>query len=173
MHDTQTLQGLDDVLAKLKSLPPEIVSKRGGPVRKALRKGANVIRNEWQQNIRAIVAQPNEGDITYESTGLLEKNVVVSLDSKPWRLKANERMVVRVRNKRYPLRSPGQKQAASTAQVARLLEWGSEDIAPRHWASKGFMSARQKALNTVVSELNSEIAKVIRKLERQSVARRA
>lgn len=169
--DTQTLHGLDGVLDKLKSLPPEIVSRRGGPVKSALRKGGVVIQKEWQAQIRAIIAEPNEG-LPYRSTGLLEKNVVVSRDSKPWRMKANERYVVRVRSKRYPKASPGQKQAATTAQVARLLEWGAEHIRPRNWASKGFMVARQKALNTVVSELNAGIARVIRKMERASAASR-
>lgn len=164
--DTQTLHGLDGVLDKLKALPPEVVSKRGGPVKSALRKGAVVIQKEWISNIKAIIAEPNKGDVPADSTGLLVKNVVVTRDSRPWRSQANERYVVRVRNKRYPKASPGQKQAATTAQVARLLENGSEHIAPRHWASKGFMTSRQLALNTVVRELNAGIERVIRKMSR-------
>ncbi len=169
--DTQTLHGLDGVLDKLKSLPPEIVSKRGGPVKSALRKGAVVIQKEWVANLKAIIAEPNKGGIPHDSSGLLVKNVVVTRDSKPFRLQANERYVVRVRNKRYPKASPGQKQAATTSQVARLLEWGSEHIAPRHWASRGFMSSRQKALDTVVRELNAGIARIIKKMERNAPPR--
>src|SRR5690606_1165609 len=116
--DTQTLHGLDGVLEKLKSLPPEIVSKRGGPVKSALRKGAVVIQKEWVANLKAIIAEPNEG-VPHDGSGLLVKNVVVTRDSRPRRSGANERYVVRVRNKRYPKASPGQKQAATTAQVAR------------------------------------------------------
>lgn len=44
MADTKTLHGLDDVLDTPKSLPPEIASKRGGPVKSALRKGGVVVR---------------------------------------------------------------------------------------------------------------------------------
>lgn len=168
--DTQTLHGLDGVLDKLKSLPPEIVSKRGGPVKSALRKGAVVIQKEWVANLKAIIAEPNEG-VPHDSSGLLVKNVVVTRDSRPWRSGANERYVVRVRNKRYPKASPGQKQAATTAQVARLLEGGAEHIKPRHWASRGFMSSRQRALDTVVRELNAGIARIIKKMERNAPPR--
>ena len=45
------LSGLDGVLDMLKKLPPEVVSKRGGPVRQALRKGALVIRDEARQRV--------------------------------------------------------------------------------------------------------------------------
>lgn len=40
------MEGLEGVLATLKSLPPELVSKGGGPVRFAVRKAANIIRDE-------------------------------------------------------------------------------------------------------------------------------
>lgn len=163
-NDTQTLKGLDDVLRKLRSLPPELVSRRGGVVRSALRKGAVVIQKEWQANIQRIVDAPNLGDWPADSTGLLKKNVVVTRDSKPGRHLAAERFVVRVRNKRYP--NVTGKKPVTTAQVARLLEAGTEKRPPMPFAAPGYMSKRQVALNTVVAELNKGIARVIRKMER-------
>ena len=46
------LQGTEGVLATLRSLPPELVSKRGGPVKTALRKGAQVIRKQAAADLR-------------------------------------------------------------------------------------------------------------------------
>ena len=69
--------GLDGVLDMLKKLPPEIVSKRGGPVRAALRKGALVIQKQEKANLQAIISGTNdEGERL--STGLLMDNVIVS-----------------------------------------------------------------------------------------------
>lgn len=68
--DTQTLHGLDDILAKLKSLPPEIASKRGGGlVGKALRKGAVVIQKAAKANVRKVTS--NTEAAGYASTRTL------------------------------------------------------------------------------------------------------
>ena len=50
------LPGLEGVLDTLKSLPPELVSKRGGPVLAALKKGAKVIQLQEKANLRAAIA---------------------------------------------------------------------------------------------------------------------
>lgn len=72
------LSGVDGVLDLLKSLPPEVVSKRGGPVKLALAKGARLIRDAARQNLRAAIAE--NGD---ESTGLLLQNVISSRGKPP------------------------------------------------------------------------------------------
>lgn len=167
MNDTQTLHGLDDVLRKLKSLPPALVSKRGGPVGAALRKGGNVIRKEWQDQVQRIIDEPNvrhDGIDAERSTGLLKKSIVVRRDGKPWRSGASERYIVRISNKKYP-NATGRK-PVTTAQVGRLLETGTEKRQPMPWATPGYMAKRQEALNTIVRELNAGIAKAIRKMER-------
>jgi len=78
MADTTTIQltGLDGVYDMLRSLPAEVVSKRGGPVKTALRKGAVIIRKAEIANLRVVTSnQTKEESI---STGLLAKNVIVS-----------------------------------------------------------------------------------------------
>lgn len=159
-NDTQTMKGLDDVLAKLEALPKEIVSKNGGPVRAALRKGAVVIRDEWQSQVQRVIDEPNVGDVPTDSTGLLKGSITVTRDSNPRRSRANERFVVRVRKKKYP------DGKTVTSQVARLLEYGSEKMQAKPWAAPGFMGRRQQALNTVVTELNQGIERIVKKLSR-------
>jgi HK97 gp10 family phage protein len=157
MADTQTLHGLDDVLRKLRALPPEIVSKRGGPVKAALRKGAKVIADQAVQNIEAIVQKPDEDG--YVSTGTLAKSVAVSRDPKPQQSGANERYRVHVRRKAYP-------DGTKTIATARYLEFGTEQRPPTPWLLPAFMSKRQQALETVVTELNKGIDRIVKKLSR-------
>jgi HK97 gp10 family phage protein len=159
MADTQTLHGLDDVLARLKALPPEIVSRRGGPVKSALRKGAKVIADRAVSNIRAITSQPEgEGD-RYVSTDTLAKSVAVSRDPKPQQSGANERYRVHLRKRTYP-------DGTRTIATGRYLEFGTEMRAATPWLQPAFMEARQRALDTVVDELGKGIARAIKKHSR-------
>lgn len=156
MADTRTLHGLDDVLAKLKALPPEIASKRGGPVKAALRKGAVVIQKEAQANVRR-VTQNTEG-AGYASTKTLEKAIVVRRDPNPQRSGANERYRVLISRKKYEGRD------TKAVATGRYLEIGTEHQKAEPWMTPAYMSSREKALSTVEQELikgvNRAIAKV-------------
>ena len=67
------IKGLSGMLKTLESLPAEIVSKRGGPVKLALKKAAYVIRDEESRRFQALVNQRG----TNETTGLLNKSIIV------------------------------------------------------------------------------------------------
>lgn len=158
MADTQTLKGVDDLLRKLKALPPEIVSKRGGPVKSALRKGAKVIADQAIENITQIANGPDESG--YVSTGTLAKSVAVSRDPRPQRSGANERYRVHLRKRTYP-------DGTKTVATGRYLEFGTEQRPPTPWLLPAFMSKRQEALDTVISELGKSIDRIIKKLSRR------
>lgn len=159
MADTQIISGLDDVLNKLKALPPEVVSKRGGPVKSALRKGGVVVQQAMRANIRAIVAEPNAEGFDYVSTGTLEKSVVVRRDPRPERTGANERYRVLVARRKYADGTP-------VIAAARWLEFGTERMQAKPWATPAYFEARQRALDTVVSELRNGIDRIVRKMSR-------
>jgi len=156
MADTRTLRGLDDVLAKLKALPPEIASKRGGPVKAALRKGAVVVQREAQANVRRVTQNTEEAG--YASTKTLEKAIVVRRDPNPQRSGANERYRVLISRKRYEGRD------TKAVATGRYLEIGTEHQKAEPWMTPAYMSSREKALSTVEQELikgvNRAIAKV-------------
>jgi len=158
MADTRTLQGLDDVLRKLKELPPEIVSKRGGPVAAALRKGGNVIQKEAKANIRKVTQRTE--DSGYESTKTLEKAVVVRRDPNPKRSGANERYRVLISRKKYEGRE------TKAVATGRYLEYGTEHQAAEPWMTPAFMSSKEKALVTVVDELNKGVDRAIAKVSK-------
>ncbi|UXC34782.1 hypothetical protein [Cupriavidus gilardii] len=163
MADTSTLHGLDDVLRKLQSLPPEIVSKRGGPVKSGLRKGATVVRDEWRAQVQRIIDAPNKDEIPSKSTGLLQKSIIATRNPRPQQLGANEAYRVRIKSATYPA-TFGKNVTAYG--VGRMLEVGTERRAPMPWAVPGFMASREQALNTVVTEINRAIQRVIRKMEK-------
>jgi len=166
MADIATIQltGLDGVYDMLRSLPAEVVSKRGGPVKTALRKGAVVIRKAEIANLRVVTSnQTKEESI---STGLLAKNVIVSR-GKPPTDGNGERYLVRVRRKTYA-RVSGK--AVTTLKTAQLLEYGSSKQPAEPWIRPAFQSKAAEAIRTVETELVAAIDKIATKLMKQGGA---
>ncbi|VVE49894.1 hypothetical protein [Pandoraea sputorum] len=164
MNDTKTLKGLDNVLRQLQSLPPEIVSKRGGPVKSGLRKGAVVIRDEWKRRVQAIVDAPNKGDVPTKSLGILKESIIATRNSKPHLIGANEAYRVRIKGKvAYP-KYRGKN--VTPYGVGSMLERGTERRPPMPWATPGYFTTRDAALAAAVDEMNKRIAAVIRKMRR-------
>ncbi|MCR8961145.1 hypothetical protein M0765_026475 [Variovorax sp. S2] len=158
MADTRTLHGLDDVLAKLKALPPEIASQRGGPVKAALRKGAVVIQKAAKANIRRITQNTEEAG--YASTKTLENAVVVRRDPNPQRSGANERYRVLISRKKYEGRD------TKAVATGRYLEIGTEKQKAEPWLTPAYMSEREKALSTVEQELVAGVNRAIAKVSK-------
>jgi len=158
MTDTRTLHGLDDVMAKLRALPPEISGKRGGPVAKALRKGAVVFQKAMKANVRKVTQDTEAAG--YASTKTLEKAIVVRRDPNPKRSGANERYRVLISRKKYEGRD------TKAVATGRWLEFGNEHQPPEPWATPAFMSEKEKALSTVVHELGVEVDKAIAKVSK-------
>jgi len=156
------LTGVDAVLETLKSLPPEIVSKRGGPVKLALAKGARLIRDAARQNLRAVIAE--NGD---ESTGLLLENVISSRGKPPADGKG-ERYLVRVRRKAYPGRKPEESGGIPTVRKsAQLMEYGSQHQPARPWLRPAVTQNGQKAITVITEDLKKRIDKTVRDLAKK------
>jgi len=150
------LTGLDGVLELLQSLPAEVVSKGGGPVRTSLRKGALVIKNEAAMNL----ARVTEGE---DSTGLLLANLVVTRGRKLGATKG-ERYLIRVRRKSYNR----QGVSVSTAQTGRFLEYGTEDQPAEPWLRPAFAAKADQAIRTTERELVIALDRVVKKLARSA-----
>lgn len=159
-REVMTIRGLEGVLDTLKQLPPEIVSRRGGPVKSALRKAALVIRKEAQANVRKIVLEPNVDGLPSDSTGLLEKSIIASRNPRP--VGANEQYLVRVKRKRYP----GQPKVG-TQKVGYLLEYGTERRRAMPWIRPA-MSKAPQAVQVFTDEIKRGIARVVKKLAAQN-----
>lgn len=157
--ETVRIEGLDAVLRRLKALGPE-ASKRGGPVRAAVRKGAMVIVKEAQANIRRIVAEPNASGED-ESTGILEKSI------KPFRAKAKAGekgetyIVTAKRGVKYP--SDGGKPVTATINGQRL-EYGTSRRRPMPWMRPAFHAKGGEAVKVMKDETLRGIERLERKL---------
>lgn len=165
MADGITLQlsGLDGVLATLKSLPPEVVSTRGGPVKSALRKAALVILKEAQFNLYRVTAN---GTGEEDGTGLLRKSVIASRGKAPNSGKG-ERYLVRVKRKTYTR----QGRAVTTLATANLLEYGSSQQPAEPWLRPAFQAKAETAIKTAEQELIKGIDRVVKKLASQNKGR--
>lgn len=151
------LQGLDGVLKTLKSLPPEIVSKRGGPVKLALAKGARLIAAEVKKNLRSVVKSD-------ESTGLLEKNIISSRGKSPSGTKG-ERYIVRVKRKTYPDRNG---KPVTTLKTANILEYGSTKQTAQPFIRPAAINKAQAAINVITTDLVKRVDKVVADLARKN-----
>lgn len=166
--ETFRIIGAEAVIKTLQQLPPEIVSKNGGPIRKNLRKAAQVIRAQELANLEQIILAPNDDGSPNESTGLLAKNIVISR-GKYVSGRNGERMILRVRNKAYP-DTKGKR--VSTAQVARLLEHGTEKRGALPFIRPAFDQKKDEATRTLIDGTIKDIASIQRKLERQNGVKR-
>ena len=160
------LSGVDGVLDTLRSLPAEVVSKRGGPVKSALRKGAQVIQRAAKANLQAAITGTGD-DGRRLSSGLLIKNLVVTRGKSPMGGKG-ERYLVRVRRKAYPDRSG---KPVTTLLAAQIMEYGSVKQAPQPWLRPAASAKAQEAVNVATAELTKAIDRVVKKLAAQNKGR--
>lgn len=158
------LKGLNGVLRTLQELPAEVVSKNGGPVKIALKRGAQVILREAALNLARSTEALGTDD--YETTGLLLSALVATRGKAPSGGNG-ERYLVRVKKLKY--NRPGPE--TNTRATASWLEYGSEKQPAEPWLRPAFASSAPQAIQTIEKELLSAIQRVVRKLARQNGAR--
>lgn len=155
------IKGIDGVLNTLRSLPPEVVSKRGGPVKSALAKGARFLRDKERENLQAVL-EPGE-----ESTGLLAENIIASRGKAPIGGKG-ERYLVRIKRKMYPGRKGEQ---VSTLKSAQIKEYGSVKQPARSFIRRTVIEQGSQTINVVVTDLVARLDRVVKKLAQQNKGR--
>lgn len=160
------LKGLDDVLATLNALPVEIVSKKGGPVKNALRRGARQLRDAAEVNLREAIARGGS-----RSTGLLEKNLIASRGKPPVGSKG-ERYLVRVKRKTYPGRKPERDgKVATVRKSAQLLEWGSSQQQSTPWLRSAVSRKGTAVIETIRTDLLARIETTVKRIAKNGGGR--
>lgn len=154
------VSGLDGVLDALKKLPPEVVSKGGGPVRKSLRKGAMVLVKQGRQNFSAAVQQVGKSGIT-DTTGFTEKQIIARRGKYGGK---GERQVVTVRGVPHPNGNTYRGRPIQANDIAFTMEAGTSKQPATPWLRPAFDAKAQEAISTVERELPLEVAKIARKL---------
>ena len=160
-HSQVTIEGLDALLRRLRAFPAEM-SKRGGPVRQGVQKGAAVIRDEAKNNIRGIVADPNIGGHD-RSTGLLEKSVKAMRARNSAKYKGETYFVTIPKSARYPVdsRTPS---GVGVATVGKMLEYGTAKQSRKPWMAPAFHSKKDEAVRVMVETVLRGVERVERKL---------
>lgn len=180
MKVEMNVSGLNGVLQTLQSLPPEIVSAKGGPVKNALRKAAQVIQKQAKANVRAIVAEPNKDGRPTQSTGALEKAITVTRGKMRGTVKG-EKYLVRVPHKlvKYANTKKNQrlgrvgkyyKQEPPT-YYGRMLEYGTSKMRPHPWLRPAVEQKGAEAIQVFTDDLNKSIDATVKKLAQQNKAK--
>lgn len=156
------LTGADGIINLLKSLPAEVVSKRGGPVKLAMAKGARLLRDEAQKNLAASIAI-NGAD----STGTTEKSVIASRGKAP-NGGRGERYLVRVKKKTF-INALGKK--TSTLMTANLTEYGSSKQPATPWLRPAVQQKGAQVVDVTVTDLRGRLDKIVAKLAAQNRGR--
>lgn len=164
--------GLEGVLKTLKELPPELVSKNGGPVRAALRKGGNVILKQAQANVQTIIDTPNI-DGQFVSTGLAKKSIRIKR-IRPLNNAKGEAFIVSVRPSKYAgkrINRKGRNEADLQANdVLFMLEAGTERRPAMPWMRPAFEAKKSEAITIFNRELPKAIDRIVKKLARKNKA---
>ena len=153
------IKGLDSVLDLLKSLPPEIVSKRGGPVKLALAKGARLIRAQVDRNLVMVTSGISNSTEKQRSTGFMRQNLIATRGKEPVGSKG-ERYLVRFRRKPYP------DGHARVVQTAQLLEYGSSQQPAEPFIRPAFQAKAQEAIDVISEDLIQRVNRVVLKLSK-------
>lgn len=162
MAELQYVKGLEGLLDTLKSLPPEIVSKGGGPVRVSARKASQVFQKAYQENIRAIVDEPNKDGSTPDNSGSWEKAVIVSRRKPRPGFKGE---IFSTRLKRGAKAPSGE----SVNKYAGVNEFGDETHSALAPMRKAFETSKDQALSTFVTEMDKRVEAAAKKTKKQGL----
>jgi HK97 gp10 family phage protein len=157
------VRGMDNVLKTLQSMPPEVVSKRGGPVKSALRKAALVILAQERINLQAVISNATATG-KKESTGLLLQNLVATRGKAPTDGNG-ERYIVRFRRKTYPRTTKGKP--VTTLQTAQLLEYGSSEQPAEPFIRPAFETKAEEAIHVAQTALVAGVERIAKRLLKQ------
>lgn len=162
-----TLIGIDNVIDLLKSLPPEVVSKNGGVVKKALRKGANVIKNQAKINLARVTQTAGKTGESY-GTGFSASKVIAKRKNMPAG-ENGERFIITVKYEDYPnTDNKYKKRPIKANDIAFMLEYGTSNQSAEPWFSPAFQAKSTQAIETTRSSLIKEIDNIVSKLSNNS-----
>lgn len=153
------LKGMDGVLSMLQRLPAETVSKRGGPVKASLAKGARFLRDRYKEKLHAAI----QSGPTTRSTGELEKRVIASRGKAPTGGKG-ERYLVRIKKRDY-INADGVR--TNPLMTANLQEYGSRHQPATPFARPTAIQHSEEAIRIVTEDLGKRVEALAKKLGRR------
>jgi HK97 gp10 family phage protein len=160
-----TISGADQIITLLKSLPAEVVSKGGGPVRSGLRKGARVIGDQAKANLVAVTSRAGRTGESY-GTGFTASKVILKR-KKPFGTRG-ERYIVTVKPEAYPnTKSKFRKRPIKANDIAYMLESGTSKQDAEPWMRPAFVAKAPEAISTATREVLAALERVVKRLAKQ------
>lgn len=162
------IEGLAELVDRLKSLPAEIAGKGGGPVRKALAKCARVIRDDARARA------------PYDEDGIgkhLRDQIVMKRDPNPRAIdNAAERYIVTVKykEKKYGNTRKNRRSGKIGKKYVtygdfyywKFLEFGTSKMAPHSFLRAAFEANKESLSGLFRDELAKSIEQAVRKMNR-------
>lgn len=155
------LSGLDGVLDTLRKLPPELVSRKGGPVLRALRKGASILVKQARENFRVEALDPGKTGIN-QITGFTEKAIVARRRPPPPG-ERGERVVVTVLPRTHPGGRQYRGRTIKANDVAFIMEVGSSTQAAAPWLRPAYYARRDEATRLIEKTLVADVKRIVAK----------
>lgn len=149
------IEGVAGLLQTLQSLPPEVVSKRGGPVKLALAKGARMLRDQAKDNFRRSAAVGGA-----DSTDTTVNSIIASRGKAPTGTKG-ERQLVRVKRKVF-VNAHGAK--TTTRKAAQLMEYGSARQPAIPWLRPAVQRRGSQIIDTITEDLLKRLDQITKRL---------
>lgn len=165
------VRGLTGVASRLRALPRELSSKRGGPVRFALFAAAKIIRDEIIKRAPKGVGTPLPGN--------LKKQIFAYRDRDPQSAGATERYIISVRHPRR--RRPTRRQVQIFGAIGqrsplniiggdafywRFVEFGTIKQPAQSFMRNGFETSKHLALRKFTVSLDEGVERAAAKLRR-------
>lgn len=147
MNFVGSLTGIADLDVTFKRLPG---ATRRRAHMYALRKGAAVVRDNAEENVKAVTSG--------ESTGLLEKNIRVYNLKK---VRGNYRVAVQVRRGLVNQKKKVKGVPVRVGLYAAVLEYGKKGQPPRSWIRKAVRESKTAAIDALRSEMNRRMVDAV------------
>lgn len=146
----------------LRALPDDVLKKGGNAIRAGMRDGLKVIKTAAESNLDAIVAAPNVGGQDL-STGTLKASLRISRMKMSAGVKGEAYRFGVKRGVKYP---ETRGKDITAAQVARLLEAGTEERAPLPWIRPAYEQNKELAAQTAVNVVSAKLQSILDRIAR-------
>ncbi len=160
MAETVKVEGLDEIVRRLRALPSEVSGKNGGPLRKALVKGAQLVKDDARAHVPV-------------GSGALRDNIIIWRDRNPGQIGANEHYRVMVRKIKLTrkvkallrrVRKVASIRLREDAYYWRFLEFGTSKMRARPFLRPAFDNNKGAINSTFIETLSKGIDDAVKKL---------
>lgn len=152
------ITGIDNVLTMLRTLPAEVVGKRGGPVKTWLRKGAKYLQKRLLERLDHVTSNETTHP-ERENTQTLKRSSIVSRGKAPNDGKG-ERYLVRWKRITYTRAG----KPVTTHKTAQLLEYGSGEQPAEPFIRPTVQTEGRTTIDLITNGLAADVDRIAQRM---------